>query len=112
MVRASVKSDSGFISPACNSNHAASEGQRSAASSVEPRGAGTDSENAKEDDNENDSEDDSDDDVRAAVATTDDDDEVSSFLSKGSDRGALDQIDELMRKATPTPPIDETGELP
>ena len=59
-----------------------------------------------------DSDDDSEDDVRGAVATTDDDcDEVSSYLSKGSG-GAMDQIDELMRKAsreTPTPPMDQTG---
>ena len=54
------------------------------------------------------------DDVRGAVATTDDDDdEVASSLDRGS-IGTLDQIDELMRKAsreTPTPPADETGKL-
>ena len=61
-------------------------------------------------DSNSDSDDDSEDDVRGAVATTDDDcDEVSSYLSKGSG-GAMDQIDELMRKAsreTPTPPMDQ-----
>ena len=50
--------------------------------------------------------------MRGAVATTDDDDdEVASSLDRGS-IGTLDQIDELMRKAsreTPTPPADETG---
>ena len=51
--------------------------------------------------------------MRGAVATTDDDDEVASSLDRGS-IGTLDQIDELMRKAsreTPTPPADETGKL-
>ena len=45
-----------------------------------------------------------------AVATNDDD-EVASSLDRGS-IGTLDQIDELMRKAsreTPTTPADETG---
>ena len=51
--------------------------------------------------------------MRGAVATTDDDDddEVASSLDRGS-IGTLDQIDELMRKAsseTPTPPADKTG---